>query len=282
MKLKSLSQQLFFNTVRIEGYDKNHNLTSVGTSFVLSHKFENYGEELFLVSNKHVIKDVWEGYIYFTTLKDGEPDIGNPFFIKNSPGFEIGWFGHPRPEIDIAVCPISWQLDLIGKGGTKAFYMKVTSDIIPNTEELESYESIKEVIFVGYPNGIYDRKNYTPIMRKGTTATPIKLDYDGMPQFLIDASVFPGSSGSPVFTYEETYAGGMCNIKLIGILSAVFFQTDVGSLELLPAPITNTPGVKIKQMIDLGVVLKSYLIKETIEEFWRQKKTDIKKIQSKH
>src|SRR5437763_136516 len=32
----------------------------------------------------------------------------------------------------------------------------------------------------------------------GVTANPLQADYDGRPVFLIDASVFPGSSGSPV------------------------------------------------------------------------------------
>ena len=40
-----------------------------------------------------------------------------------------------------------------------------------------------------------------PILRRGTTATPIALNFEGRPEFLIDAAVYPGSSGSPVFVY---------------------------------------------------------------------------------
>ena len=119
--------------------------------------------------------------------------------------------------------------------------------------------------------GIYDKKNLIPIARKGITATPILLDYEGKPKFLIDGSVFPGSSGSPVFLYKqplhspsdgpfvtETY------LKLIGILSAVFFRTELGSVEMAPAPSSVVPTVEIKEMIDLGVVLKSHLILDLI------------------
>ena len=54
---------------------------------------------------------------------------------------------------------------------------------------------------------MYDQVNLIPITRTGMTATPLQLDYDGRPSFLIDASVFPGSSGSPVFVYKSGKLG---------------------------------------------------------------------------
>ena len=41
------------------------------------------------------------------------------------------------------------------------------------------------------------------IVRKGITATPIWNDFKGQEVFLVDAGVFPGSSGSPVFIYNR-------------------------------------------------------------------------------
>jgi hypothetical protein len=49
--------------------------------------------------------------------------------------------------------------------------------------------------------------------RRGMTATPPQLDYCGRPTFLIDASVFGGSSGSPVFL-DITHARGPSPIRV--------------------------------------------------------------------
>lgn len=267
MKIQTLAQQLLFNTVPIETKDKNGNMLGTGTSFVIAHSFEGHGEELFLVTNKHVIQDAWLGYVYFTHIKGDQPDIGNPFFVEME-GFENQWHGHPAGDIDVAVLPISWQLDLIGKDASKAYYMKISTEIIASKAEIDAMDALRRIIFVGYPNGLFDRKNYTPIIRHGFTATPIQLDFNGRPVFLVDASVFPGSSGSPVFSFEESWTGNIINLKLLGILAAVFTQTDVGTFELVPAPTQVMPIVKTEQMIDLGVVFKAHLIKETIEDFW--------------
>ena len=277
MEVRTPLQHLLFNTVRIETHDRGNNPIGVGTSFILSHNFQGHGDELFLVSNKHVIKDGFFAYMYFTELRDGKPNIGKPFFIK-SDFFSVGWIGHPSSEVDLAIMPLSWELDMIEKGkggGTKAFYQKVSTEIIPTESEINDFDAMEPIIFIGYPNGIFDRKHYTPIVRRGTTATPIQLDYDGSPTFLIDASVFPGSSGSPVFLYKQPLHSpsdssfvDKAYIRLLGILSAVFFRTQLGTLEMVPAPVSIAPTVEIKEMIDLGVVFKSHLILDLINIFW--------------
>lgn len=67
---------------------------------------------------------------------------------------------------------------------------------------------------IGYPNGLWDSQNNLPIIRRGITATSVKKDYNGKKEFLIDAAVFPGSSGSPVFIFNEgsySVPGGFSN-----------------------------------------------------------------------
>jgi hypothetical protein len=131
--------------------------------------------------------------------------------------------------------------------------------------------------FIGYPNGIYDEHNLLPIVRRGITATPPAADYEGKRQVLIDASVFPGSSGSPVFVWDPRgvashETGGRIvgrSLYLLGVLSAVFFQEDTGRIEQVTIPTRQEPVAIFNRTIDIGVVLKASLIMETVEDALR-------------
>jgi len=61
------------------------------------------------------------------------------------------------------------------------------------------------VVIIGYPKGFYDEKNVFPIVKSGIIATRWGTHFNGMPAFLIDAKLFPGSSGSIVLTKPINY-----------------------------------------------------------------------------
>ena len=269
MKLLTQGRQLLFSTVRIETKSIRGEPVAAGTSFVFSDPDSDPGHELFLVSNKHMIESGWIGYLFFTGRgADGRPVVGSPFILKFD-GFSSQWHGHPNPDVDVAVMPLSRQLDLIAKDNQEAFLTPIASADVSTEEDLEAIDIASPVLFVGYPNGMFDQKHYTPIVRQGFVATPPELDYDGEPVFLIDASVFPGSSGSPVFAYGQSWGGNVVNAKLHGVISAVYTQRTDGEIEWVPAPTNIVPVPSVDQMIDLGVVIKARLIRETIADFWR-------------
>ena len=93
MRTETTMQQLLFNTVPLEVHNR-HGDISTGTSFVVSHTFPECDEELFLVTNKHVVAGGHMGYMYFTRMKDGQPDIGKPF-IMECEFFEQIFHDHP-------------------------------------------------------------------------------------------------------------------------------------------------------------------------------------------
>jgi hypothetical protein len=241
MELQSQGRQLLFSTVRIETTDVDGAAVGSGTSFIFHDPASDSGYELFLVSNKHVIESGWNAYVFFTQQSsDGKPLLGEPLMIHIE-GFSAQWHGHPEEEVDVAVMPLSWQLDLIAKDGRRAFLRPITLDDLASEDDLAELDIASPVLFIGYPNGMFDQKHYTPIVRQGFLATPPELDFDGAPVFLIDASVFPGSSGSPVFTYGHSWGGNVVSAKLMGLISAVFTQRTDGEIEWAPAPTNLVP-----------------------------------------
>jgi len=194
--------------------------------------------------------------------------------------FESFWEKHPDDDIDIAAMIITNKLreDVKSNYNAEIFYIRIPDSIIPTEDTIkDEVDAIEDILFIGYPTGIYDKKNLIPIARKGITATPILLDYEGKPKFLIDGSVFPGSSGSPVFICN---LGGYCKrgggfivgnrILFLGILSSThkFFN----NIEYQQIPTVKVPDLYSPQFSNLGIVYKSKLIIELIENIIKKLK----------
>lgn len=272
----SVDEKLLFTTVLIETSTvkqvkgKEEIIINAGTGFFFNYQRdkENY---LFVVTNKHIVNGTKEGRMTFTLSEDGKPKIGERFTVTYS-NFEKMWFGHPDEGVDVAIMPLASILKKIQKKGKNIFFIPIDQTITPDTDALGKLGAIEEIIFVGYPSGLYDTVNLTPIVRKGITATPIFLDYLGRKVFLIDASVFGGSSGSPVYIFNiggySGPGGGLVlgsRILFVGIVSEVFFRKEKGEFKVVPAPTGKELSVETKQMIDLGIVYKASTIIETIE-----------------
>jgi len=80
--------------------------------------------------------------------------------------------------------PLGGVLQDIEKDGRRLFYRSIPNRSIPTPDQLKELDALEEVVFIGYPNGIYDTVNLMPIARRGVTATPLQIDYNGKPLFL--------------------------------------------------------------------------------------------------
>ena len=271
MEVNSIAEQLYFTTVRVDTVDVNGNAGS-GTGFIFSHKYK--GKEYpFIVTNKHVIKNAKTGGITFIKDDNGKPKLGDSFRIENE-NFENLWFGHQDENVDIAITPLVPIQNYIKSLGINIFFRNISFDLIPTENNLKELDALEDIVFIGYPNGIWDTKNFIPIMRKGTTATPLHIDFENEKKFLIDASVFGGSSGSPVFIYNTgTYAnkgGGTVvgtRIYFVGVVAAVYHKNDLNEIISIPIPTATKPVAVGKEMIDLGIVFKANTVPEVIEQF---------------
>jgi len=271
----SPSEELLFTTARIETSSPQGQGTGTTFAFSLEHEDNNYP---FLITNKHVIDGAQDGVLTFTKSdKNGNPIIGSAHQLRFQNGFESLWYGHQDSDIDVAVTPLApLAQEMNQRSGVTPFIPPLPSSLIPEGDALSDLDALEEVTFIGYPNGIWDSSNFLPVARKGTTATPITIDFQGKKQFLIDASVFPGSSGSPVLILNvgmHTSKFGKTRIAsrilFLGIVAAVFFKQEVNEIQRVSQPAAARPVAISKQMIDLGIVFKASSIVETIEDFLR-------------
>lgn len=270
MQARSLAEQLLFTTVRIETTGRHH--AGVGTAFIIQVPREN-DAVLALVTNKHVISGADQCKLTLTLADEsGDPSLGRTYSLS-LPDVTRFFVGHRDDAIDVAAAPFVPILEDLQRKRVRPFFRAVHSDLIPAPSVTEALDAIEDVVFLGYPNGMWDSVNNLPIVRRGTTATPLAVDFLGRRQFLIDASVFPGSSGSPVFLYNTgmyaqkggaTVVGG--RLHFLGVVSSVYFRREEGSIELRPIPTVDSAVSVTREMIDLGLVIKAQPILETVHE----------------
>lgn len=159
--------------------------------------------------------------------------------------------------------------------GHQVLWKNIVNDTSPKADDIEKYIGpVEDVVFIGYPSGIWDSKNLLPVVRKGITATPYYVSFQGEPKFLIEASVFPGSSGSPVFIYYagsypdkagNLYAGS--RVFFLGILAQVFKRTEQGDIKIKEVPTAQVAIAEVQQMIDLGIVFNDSTVIECLNNY---------------
>lgn len=237
---KSLEHELAFIAARL-CVIKSQELHSNATGFFYLAKLDPNDEKsssvLLLISNKHVL-DSGKPIILALNIKGvgSLPDYGNTVEFKFS-DFSNGYFSHPSKDVDLACLNVSKLLH------TNAYIRWVDEKFLTSID----YDKVAlggSVLFVGYPDSFYDEVNNLPLVRKGSLASMPNIDFGGKKQIVIDAQVFPGSSGSPVFVdWNGNYA-------LIGVISQWAFTAN-----------SEIP----KQSLGLGLIEKQQSIKELVD-----------------
>lgn len=257
MTRQYLADKLYYSTVQIIGNNKT------GTAFFYIHDFGGMAK-IFLVTNRHVITDNNNGAVLFHASRSPYPtkelDVSNCVTWRlNSHEWENKWKFHPDSNIDIAILDFTEVEAILDSKKEYIYYNYISNNTLISEEDLPDISGIENVVFVGYPKGLIDSANLLPIARHGFTATPIKNDFNKEKKFLIDASVFPGSSGSPVCILNEgtpfidrnnTLRIDATRFIFLGVLSSVHVDLN--------------PDESTKEHLDLGVVTKGITVTETI------------------
>lgn len=274
MDANSITRQFFFTTARIESTAADGTKSS-GTAFFYNASRTNRVAP-FLVTNKHVVRGARDGRVFFLEGNESGPVLGHSVH-GNFANFEGHWVFHPNEYVDLCCLSVADVIQASIDGGHPVFFKSVSSGLCPSPTDVADLEAIEDVYFIGYPSALYDTVNLTPIVRTGTTATPIELKYNGLPAFLIDASVFPGSSGSPVFIVQRggyrtggSYHVGGDRAFFVGVVASVHVSPTTGKL----IQVADDPGVVFTLPIDLGVVFNWQAVDELIDEACRLRKVD--------
>lgn len=239
MQPNTAKDLLYYSTVMIQSDQ------SSGTAFLLSKSFGQYGR-IYLVSNKHVVKDQTGCQIRFHKSETLSPDnkVGDFIHHFSDEEWANGWKFHQDDNVDLAVFDLTTTLCTLNDQQQHIFYRCITTDSIVTKEQTKLIPAMQKVIFIGYPCAMRDEVNNLPIARSGSLATPLYTDFDGKEAFLFDASVFEGSSGSPICIVNEENTG--CN--LLGINSESYTRKSD------------------KEYLDIGFAWKAYKILEILEQ----------------
>ena len=111
---------------------------------------------------------------------------------------------HPNNRVDVAAInvtePMIQELNSNKNQFTYASPFPLSRDLLPRSNQTMQVEASSDLLVVGYPRGFYDHVNLFPIVKSGIVASRWGVGFQGDPCFLIDAKLFPGSSGSVVIS----------------------------------------------------------------------------------
>ncbi len=149
---------------------------------------------------------------------------------------------HPDEHVDVAAIDMSVLLTQEIESNKDRFTYNspfcLSRDLLMRNNQKLQIEASSDVMVVGYPKGYYDDVNLFPIVKSGIVASKWGAEFRGDPCFLIDAKLFPGSSGSVVISKPIDVVvekGQLFVVKdgekafaLLGIFSGAFEDLDYG------------------------------------------------------
>jgi hypothetical protein len=178
---------------------------------------------------------------------------------------------HRSDNVDVAAVRI---LDLLGPAMSglpepeKALsYTSVSDDDFPAKDKI-AVGIGDDAMVVGYPRGFYDTFSKYPIVKSGIIASRWEAPFNGEHYFLIDAKLFPGSSGSIVISRptEFQFRDGHMLRSSSGAKQFAFLGVFSGEPYKVCRPI-ETEGFTLisKEGYNVGIVWYYYLIPQILE-----------------
>ena len=283
---QTILRELSRNIVAIEYHDSitnrkfNRVENSIATGTFVLYKYNDSHTYLFLVTNRHALPTIQQAFNIYVKMNHYHDSVNtSPLILtvpitmdnfKRNPDIEFG-----KDDNDIAVINFSGYLGY--KDELEVIKYSLRNEDFATKDTLRKYlvSTGREIVFVGYPNFFYNKKNVEPIVRRGIISTDPLVDFyfsddlinialkkkkyyaEKLNGFLIDANAIGGSSGSLVMITPYPFPlkqgnieiPALTNYKIAGILTYSYFDEIPDKAE----------------RINLGGVIASEIILDTMQ-----------------
>jgi len=230
-------------------------------------------QDTWLVTNRHVVlpkvgeKEVAPDTFAFHLRKIVDKRLQwEPIVLPRDQLLRRAKF-HTDPSVDVSLVKVQDLItDRIAKKDSQYLqYYAVSRENFAGENNIEVQAS-DDIVVVGYPRGFYDEVNLFPIVKAGIVASRWGAHFGGKPFFLIDAKLFPGSSGSIVVSkpIDIVVRGGQVfhapekQFAFLGIYSGEPFREGctIEAEDLV---------IKQKLGFNVGIVWYAWLVEDIIE-----------------
>ncbi|OAV70739.1 hypothetical protein Barb4_01119 [Bacteroidales bacterium Barb4] len=199
---------------------EEHNITK-GTGFLFGKRKQGVGDyDIYLVTNKHVLQNKDnssknEVKILFNSIDNMQGILRPLKLVEGNPSLPV-WTGHADSIVDIAVIKLNDSL----LEGVIYDYFKSDKEAF-NKEELgKNVSEGDDVYILGFPFGFVGVENKKYVILRNGVVSRIQDFFDGKSSdFIVDAFIFHGNSGSPVILRPKSGRKTKSNLhyKIIGV-----------------------------------------------------------------
>jgi hypothetical protein len=270
------AQMLLYSAIKLTT-SSNGVTTGSGTGFFYEIPVGDDKAVYLIITNKHVIDGADHVEAIFHISKTPHQVEPTGAFRACNISLQDHVVYHPDPDVDLCGILITDLFVKAEAAGIALMRMPAVRSSIPT--EWDAFDAIEEVVMVGCPNGLYDTASNLPIARRGITATPLSNNYLGKPQFVVDMACFPGSSGSPIYLFNQTgfldvktrsIRFGETRLLLVGVLFAGPLITNSGTIVM-----SKKPTFEMSSTMHLGYAIRASAIFDLEGEVHRLRGTGV-------
>jgi len=217
---------------------------------------------VYLVTNRHVVRDEAKGIApesLSLRVHKSATDLtqNDQFTVPLMTSGRSLWHVHPKhpgQPVDVAVVELdqaALRANFVVKAVDRSVFLPANIAILPG----------QPLMVIGFPRGFSDSRHNLPIVRNAMVSSAYGVGFDGLPMFLVDANLHPGTSGSPVFTKpSDTFSD--VNGNTLMTTGSPFYFLGVHSA---------TIGIKLaagnEDPLGLATVWRAEVIDQIIDNF---------------
>jgi hypothetical protein len=263
----------------------------VGTGFFVFKGVKGIDDKdtrVFLVTNKHNISDnttkrdiakVLNLYLNIEGIDNVIHIERKPIYLKENNKTKLK--EHKDINVDVLAVEVT---ELFGTNNRIAHGVVGYDTFINHHKSDKDYRDIglrvgDDVLIIGYPQGRTQSTSFKPlttygdtvlpIVRQGMISTPVDGKVDGLPAFLIDGGIIPGSSGSPVVVRQRVNVYLENGHPTIGYVSHSYLLGIIASTTTVS--VESNLG-RFLNLSNIGMAFNTDTIVEVIDSYYNNTK----------